>query len=512
MTKKLSQLIIDKGNRFSFDPSVCVINGKELITDQHLIFNDPSVEFSVVSGIDFGVNRVSAVSKKYAYALNVEPLSGGEITLAFAVYIRQINGNNLFYQQATNFDEVNIVAVWADNVGAYTGNENCYSIPIDGARIETDANSALAGELSNLVVTWRGGSDVEVWCNGKQIANSFANGTPNTFPTGQDRIRVAGAGLLDSFNGGVIIAASQLKSITSEQARVLSKDVYQFLKQDATVSNNGLYSSLFSSSASAITGTGVPQAATATSAGFGSRIIIGTGIVSSSSAVSNGAGAVGSNIIGSGNTQAITASSSGTAAREIKSSSLAQAEAATSVGLGSAFSVVVGSGSAQAGTASASGSGNVGAGITGSGNVNASPSTALGLGARIITGFGSAEAANASSFGLSGGAKVGSGTPQSDAASSSGVGKRNVFSIGSAQCNAAASSGIGGLIVNGSGAAQAQTAASLGAGGVPLLAVGSGIVRATAATCIGFDSMIEASTCNTLIVPEKNTTFMIRGC
>ena len=276
-----------------------------------------------------------------------------------------------------------------------------------------------------------------------------------------------------------------------------------------------------------ITGSGAPQADTATSSGSGLRLVTGSGSTQAGKAASTGSGEVSGLITGSGNPQADTATSSGSGLREITGTGNTTADIATTVGTGlreitgsgspqaetatstgSGLRIIAGSGSQQSETATSSGTGDIsglitgsgatqaetatstGSGIhevTGSGSPQAEYATSTGVAIRVINGLGSPQADTATSSGLGvvGNAIVGSGAPQAETATSTGVGVRGITGAGSKQADTATSTGAGLRLISGSGSTQAETATSTGTGTTGNVVTGSGSTQAETATSSG---------------------------
>ena len=205
---------------------------------------------------------------------------------------------------------------------------------------------------------------------------------------------------------------------------------------------------------STVTGSGSPQAETATGSGAGSRVITGSGSPQANAATSSASGERESH--GSGALQAAAATSSGVGERIVVGSGAPQAETATSVGSGGATGTVAGSGASQADTATSSGVGS--RIITGSGANQADIASGSGAGARVIAGSGSPQANAATSSASGERESHGSGALQAAAATSSGAGFRKITGSGALQASISTSSGAGSRVIAGSGANQAETA------------------------------------------------------
>jgi hypothetical protein len=188
-----------------------------------------------------------------------------------------------------------------------------------------------------------------------------------------------------------------------------------------------------------ITGSGSPQAETATSSGTGIRTITGDGTPTATTATASGEGEVSGGITGFGDVQADTATTSGTGEITRVGSGSPQADTATSVGQG--VRVITGGGSPQAETATTEGEGGVG--TTGSGSPQAETATASGQGTRIITGDGSPVATTATVIGSGLRVITGTSEAQADTATSTGEGNRTIFGSGSPQANTAFTLGSG---------------------------------------------------------------------
>jgi hypothetical protein len=219
-----------------------------------------------------------------------------------------------------------------------------------------------------------------------------------------------------------------------------------------------------------ITGSGSPQAETATSSGTGIRTITGDGTPTATTATASGEGTVGNIITGSGDIQADTSTTSGIGERIVTGSGIPVAATATASGVGTR--VITGTSTSVADTATSTGEGGVG--ITGSGSPVADTATVSGVGTRAITGTGATQSTTAIASGAGERAVTGSGTPTADTATVSGTGERTVTGTGATQSTTAIASGAGERAVTGSGSPQA-TAATVSA-------VGERVITATAVT------------------------------
>lgn len=259
--------------------------------------------------------------------------------------------------------------------------------------------------------------------------------------------------------GSLYFYAMWDRELSEAEHLSFSKDPYQLLKPitpsvyfvsaggPATITGSGSPQAETATTSGTgeriITGSGSPTAVAATTSGTGERVITGSGTPQAAIATSTGEGTVGTIITGSGTPQATTATASGTGERIITASGSPQATTATTTGTGER--IITGSGSPQADTATSIGEGTVGNVITGSGTPQADTATASGSGERIITG---------------------SGTPQAGFATATGVGLRVITGSGTSTANTATTTGTGIRTITGSGSPQANTAFTIASGTV----------------------------------------------
>lgn len=194
-------------------------------------------------------------------------------------------------------------------------------------------------------------------------------------------------------------------------------------------------------SAGGITGSGTPQATTATASAAGIIGRSGTGTPQAATATTSAAGVIGRS--GTGEPQAETATSTGSG----------------SVGL-------TGSGSPQAETATTTASGTLTRAGTGSPQAETATTTASGTLTKIGTAVVQSATATATASGVIG--RSGTGSPQAGAASVTASGSVVKTGTGSPQAATATASGEGVVsaigVVTGSGSPQAVTATASGEG------------------------------------------------
>ena len=320
-----------------------------------------------------------------------------------------------------------------------------------------------------------------------------------------------GGSYIDEFAGEIELVYVWDRVLSDSDYRLINKDPYQIFKpiiedvyfvstgESGGVTGSGSPQAETATSTGSgkrtITGTGVAQAETATSSGTGLRLIVGTGSPTADTATSTGEGTSSGTATGSGSPTADTATASGAGLRIITGSGSPQAETATSTGTGEVGGVIQGSGSPQAETATSSGTGL--RAITGQGNPAADTATSSGTGLRLITGSGSpqAETATSTGSGTVGDVIQGSGSPQAETATASGTGLRLITGSGNPTAETATSSGTGTSTseITGSGSPQADDATCTGVG--LRIITGSGAVQAETATASGYDTATTISSC-----------------
>ena len=313
-------------------------------------------------------------------------------------------------------------------------------------------------------------------------------GNLSQFPSDNSYARI-------SWDGGYGIkqkahSIALLSTDDNEIYKNLVENFYGVLTPSITVANDGWYAELFAGGSTAITGSGTPQASTATSTGSGTvaSVITGTAYTQASAATTTVTGLRIITVTGSPQADIATSSSTGSAGSTVIGIASTQADTAAASGVG--LRVITGNAATQSDAAIIAGTGEVSGTVSGAGSPQAQPATASGTGLRIVTSAASPQAETATSTGTGtvGNAIVGNGTSQADTATTTGSGLRLVSGAGSAIADTATSSGTG--IISGSivatGAPQAEAATAAGSG-LRLIA-GTATVQAETATSYGADA------------------------